>query len=136
MKTYIKSILALATAALLGSSAWAATASFEGSLDLCAGDVYNYYENHGSQYTLSLASNSDSSVADGTVGGQTMTSGKFYTITAKKAGDTKIVFNFVKSGTTYTGTFNVHVSDKRVIAPNGTATVTCWGNSNEAGDAT
>ena len=132
---YMKLLFALVTAALLGSSAWAATASFEGSLDLCVGDVYNYYENHGSEYTLSLASNSDSSVADGVVGAEKMTSGKFYTITAKKAGDTKIVFNFVKSGTTYTGTFNVHVSDKRVIAPNGTATVTCWGNDNEPGAA-
>ena len=124
---------------VLSSAARAATSSFSGTLNLCKGDVFNYYESHGSSYTYTLKSNADSTVASGSGTSSAIQSGKFFSITALKAGKTTIVFNFKKSSSgssTYTATMTVNVSGERVIEPGKTATVEGWGNSNEKGSST
>ena len=119
-----------------GETAEGDGANSSGTINLCVGDVFNVYEKHNSAYTLSLKSNSDSTVALGEVAASSVQAGKFYTITAKKAGNTTIVFNNKKSGTTYTATFTVNVSEARVLEPGAQTTVSGWGNENEPGSST
>ena len=138
IKSLVAAVVSLWSVAALAETGEIIEKDFSGTLNLCVGDVFNYWAQHSEPYRYELKSNSDGTVANGTAPYQSKNGGLFFTIKALKAGTTTIVFDFKRSQipalNTYTATMTVNVSEARVLNPGAQTTVSGWGSGTGISD--